>query len=62
MLTDCDFVRRFGDVRGEVEKGVKTYVQAVRERSFPSTAESYDMPAEEMKKFQQLVGVKAEQS
>ncbi|PCH35778.1 ketopantoate hydroxymethyltransferase, partial [Wolfiporia cocos MD-104 SS10] len=45
------FVRRFGQVRDEVEKGIKGYVQAVHERSFPSSEESYDMPPEEVEKF-----------
>lgn len=54
------FVRRFGDVRGEVERGVKAYVQAVRDRSFPAASESYEMPAEEAKRFHQLTGAKAD--
>ncbi|KAH9915510.1 ketopantoate hydroxymethyltransferase [Fomitopsis serialis] len=51
------FVRRFGDVRGEVERGVKAYVQAVRDRSFPSDSESYEMPAEEAERFCKLTEI-----
>ena len=53
------FVRRFGDVRGEVEKGVKAYIQAVRDRSFPSAGESYEMGEEELDRFYQLTKDKA---
>lgn len=50
------FVRRFADVRTEVEKGVTGYIQAVRERSFPAPdRESYDMPREEWQKFLEMV-------
>lgn len=48
------FVRRFGDVKGEVEKGVTSYIHAVQDRSFPAAEESYDMPPEEWEKFLQL--------
>lgn len=53
------FVRRFGDVRGEVEKGVNAYIQAVRDRSFPSVGESYEMGEEELNRFYQLTKDKA---
>jgi len=49
------FVRRFGDVKHEVERGLKGYVQAVRERSFPTAQESYEMPEVELEKFMRLV-------
>lgn len=49
------FVRRFADVRGEVERGVKGYIQAVRERSFPAAQESYEMPKAQWERFQQMV-------
>ena len=35
------FVRRFGDVRSEIERGVKGYTEEVRARSFPGEAEIY---------------------
>ncbi|KAI0359281.1 hypothetical protein OH77DRAFT_1419750 [Trametes cingulata] len=50
------FVRRFADVRGEVERGVKAYVEAVRERSFPALSESYGMPKAEWERFEQMAG------
>ncbi|EKM53579.1 uncharacterized protein PHACADRAFT_260006 [Phanerochaete carnosa HHB-10118-sp] len=50
------FVRRFGDVRAEIERGVTGYVQAVRSRTFPARdKESYDMPSEEWQKFTSMV-------
>lgn len=48
------FVRRFGDVKDEVQKGVAGYVQAVKGRSFPSPAESYDLPSDEWGNFLNL--------
>ncbi|EMD32889.1 hypothetical protein CERSUDRAFT_118338 [Gelatoporia subvermispora B] len=45
------FVRRFGDVKGEVARGVRSYIAAVRERSFPDTAETYGMPEIEWEAF-----------
>ncbi|KAI0365921.1 hypothetical protein BV20DRAFT_1038647 [Pilatotrama ljubarskyi] len=50
------FVRRFADVRGEVERGVKGYVQAVKDRSFPALEESYGMPKAEWERFEQTAG------
>ena len=49
------FVRRFGDVKSEVKKGVTDYIEAVRARSFPAAAESYEMQPEEWAKFLELV-------
>lgn len=37
------FVQRFADLRGEIEKGVKAYSEAVRTRSFPSPAHCFGM-------------------
>ena len=45
------FVRRFSDVKTEVEKGVTNYIQAVRSRTFPAAAESYEMQPGEWEKF-----------
>jgi 3-methyl-2-oxobutanoate hydroxymethyltransferase len=53
------FVRRFGDVRSEIERGVKGYTDEVRARTFPSLHESYDMPSEEWDRFLQLVDAEA---
>lgn len=50
------FVRRFADLRAEVDKGVDGYIHAVRERSFPTPdKEGYEMPAEEWQKFLSMV-------
>ncbi|KAI0915333.1 hypothetical protein AcV5_003835 [Taiwanofungus camphoratus] len=49
------FVRRFADVKGHVEDGVKEYVRGVKDRSFPSIAESYEMSETELEKFMNLV-------
>lgn len=48
------FVRRFADVRREVAAGVRGYAEAVRNRSFPSDAESYRMPQAEWEKFERI--------
>jgi len=51
------FVRRFAQVGSEADKGVEQYVNAVRDRSFPSVPqESYEMPDEEWNKFLELDG------
>ena len=55
------FVRRFADVRTEVERGVKGYVQAVRERTFPALSESYGMPKAEWERFEQLAAAEVMQ-
>ncbi|KZT04849.1 uncharacterized protein LAESUDRAFT_682338 [Laetiporus sulphureus 93-53] len=52
---EAKFVRRFGDVRGEVERGIKAYMGAVRDRSFPAEEESYEMLPEELEKFMNMV-------
>ena len=48
------FVRRFADVGSEVERGVRAYVDAVRERSFPAPAESYEMPKAQWERFVEM--------
>ncbi|KAI0753522.1 ketopantoate hydroxymethyltransferase-domain-containing protein [Daedaleopsis nitida] len=48
------FVRRFADVGAEVGKGVRGYIDAVRERSFPAAAESYEMPKAQWERFVQM--------
>jgi 3-methyl-2-oxobutanoate hydroxymethyltransferase len=45
------FVRHFADVGVEASKGVDAYAQAVRNRSFPAPAESYDMDEAEWAAF-----------
>ena len=48
------FVRRFARVDQEVERGVRAYSEAVRERSFPGPQESYEMPKAQWEKFERL--------
>jgi 3-methyl-2-oxobutanoate hydroxymethyltransferase len=49
------FVRRFADVRSEVEKGVAGYISAVRGGTFPdSKKESYEMDKAEWDLFLEL--------
>ena len=38
------FVRKFGNVRGEIEDAVKAYRRGVVDRSFPGEAETYKLP------------------
>lgn len=38
------FVRKFGDMRGEIERAVKAYRESVLERSFPGPGETYKLP------------------
>lgn len=40
------FVRRYGDVRGEIAKSVEAYAADVRSRDFPSDAETYALKPE----------------
>ncbi|KAI0827640.1 ketopantoate hydroxymethyltransferase [Trametes gibbosa] len=55
------FVRRFADVGAEAARGVRAYIAAVRERSFPALEESYGMPNAEWERFEQMAGaVRAE--
>jgi 3-methyl-2-oxobutanoate hydroxymethyltransferase len=56
------FVRRFADVRGEVEKGVRGYIEAVKERRFPERSESYKMDSGEWERVLELEGDRRWQS
>lgn len=56
------FVRRFGNVKDEVESGIKAYIKAVRERSFPDDTETYGMREGELEKFLQAVNKDAPSS
>lgn len=38
------FVRKFGNLRGEIETAVQAYRTSVRDRSFPGPAETYKLP------------------
>ncbi|KAJ8580886.1 hypothetical protein M405DRAFT_20870 [Rhizopogon salebrosus TDB-379] len=49
------FVRRFGDVKSEVERGVKAYANAVRDGSFPHhDKEGYVIDDGEIEKLLEL--------
>ncbi|KAG1772124.1 ketopantoate hydroxymethyltransferase [Suillus occidentalis] len=51
------FVRRFGDVKSEVERGVKAYASAVRNGSFPQhEKEGYGMDDGEIEKLLEMEG------
>jgi 3-methyl-2-oxobutanoate hydroxymethyltransferase len=51
------FVRRFGDVKSEVERGVKAYASAVRNGSFPQhEMEGYGMDDGEIEKLLEMEG------
>ncbi|OAX40236.1 ketopantoate hydroxymethyltransferase [Rhizopogon vinicolor AM-OR11-026] len=51
------FVRRFGDVKSEVERGVKAYANAVRDGSFPHHGkEGYVMDDGEIEKLLEMEG------
>ncbi len=46
------FVKAFADVRGESLKGVRTYAEEVRARTFPDEAQhTYSIPQEELEEF-----------
>jgi len=45
------FVRRFGDVKSEVEESVHGFMDAVRNKTFPAPEESYEMKSEEWERF-----------
>lgn len=42
------FVRRFAEVRTELERGLDGYLQAVRTRAFPAAEHTYSIDAEEL--------------
>jgi 3-methyl-2-oxobutanoate hydroxymethyltransferase len=47
------FVRRFADVHTEVEKGVRGYINAVKDGTFPQIKnETYEMDVDEWERFQ----------
>lgn len=43
------FVKKFGNVRGEVTQAIESYASEVRERSFPGETHTYKLPKPEMK-------------
>ena len=56
------FVRRFGNVKGEVESGLAEFTKAIRERSFPADSESYSMPEDEWEMFLKMVDKEASEA
>lgn len=38
------FVRKYGDIRGDISRAVEAYSRDVRARTFPSEAETYKLP------------------
>lgn len=57
------FVRRFADVRGEIEKGVRSFVESVRERRFPEARkEGYEIDEKEWERMLELEGDRRWQS
>lgn len=45
------FVRRYGNVRGEIAKSVEAYAKEVRSREFPGAAETYSIKPEKSVKI-----------
>ncbi|KAH8827850.1 ketopantoate hydroxymethyltransferase [Flagelloscypha sp. PMI_526] len=50
------FVRQFGNMKNERDRGLKMYTDAVRERSFPTEAESYAMQPAVLTGFLEKIG------
>jgi 3-methyl-2-oxobutanoate hydroxymethyltransferase len=45
------FVRRFADVRAEMDRGVTAYAEAVRTRAFPASEHTYSIAPEELERL-----------
>lgn len=52
------FVRRYGDVKAEIEKAVQAYAADVRSRSFPGQAETYKLTKPGAKPLSRVAGDK----
>jgi 3-methyl-2-oxobutanoate hydroxymethyltransferase len=50
------FVRKYGDVWGEVSRAMEAYRQEVKEGVYPSKEHTYEMKSEEVEKFEKMVG------
>ena len=50
------FVRRYGDVKGEIVASVEAYANDVRSRNFPSAAETYAIKSEKTLKIPRVAG------
>jgi 3-methyl-2-oxobutanoate hydroxymethyltransferase len=52
------FVERFADVRGEMQRGLEAYAEAVRTRAFPGPQHSYGIAPEELARLKQQLEVR----
>ncbi|MEQ9315683.1 MAG: 3-methyl-2-oxobutanoate hydroxymethyltransferase [Henriciella sp.] len=52
------FVRRYGDVRAEIEKSIEAYAEDVRGRTFPGEAETYKLSKPGAKPLSRVAGDK----
>jgi len=48
------FVKRYGDVWGEVSRAIGEYRREVKERSYPKKEHTYEMKQEEVEKFREM--------
>ncbi|WP_084418513.1 3-methyl-2-oxobutanoate hydroxymethyltransferase [Henriciella litoralis] len=53
------FVRRYGDMRGEMAKSVEAYAADVRSRAFPAEAETYKLTKATPKRLSRVAGRKS---
>jgi 3-methyl-2-oxobutanoate hydroxymethyltransferase len=49
------FVKRYGDVRGEMVRGVSAFAEDVRERRYPEPEHGYTMAPDEAERLKQLI-------
>jgi 3-methyl-2-oxobutanoate hydroxymethyltransferase len=52
------FVKRFADVRGETQRGLEAFTEAVRTRAFPGPQHSYGIAPEELARLKQQLEVR----
>lgn len=50
------FVRRFAEVRVDLERGVSDYTQAVRDRAFPGPEHTYPIEDDQLQQLRTLLG------
>ena len=49
------FVKRFADVKREMVEGVRAYAQEVRDGRFPAAEHAYNVDAEELERFREVI-------
>ena len=49
------FVKRYGDVAGEISKSVTSYINEVKNRQFPTEEHSYRMKPGELEKLEKMI-------